>query len=149
MIALEPQQRVEVRGAGGIAVGHRHDVGPRGVADRRIGGQRLVEDLADQGGRHLGRADQPRKMVAQRALEARLAEDGGVQRAGQHRLGRGRLLGGFANPGPDRIDRAGLRSGIFLTTALSMALSLDPPFGRRETASRLNLRPNALQAQLP
>ena len=37
VVALEPQQRVEMRGAGGIALGHRHDVGARRQADGGIG----------------------------------------------------------------------------------------------------------------
>src|SRR5262249_60877932 len=78
VITLEPQQRIEMRGAGRIALGHRNDVGAGGEPDRPIAGERLVEDLADQRRRYLGRAGQPRQVVTERALKPGLAENSGV-----------------------------------------------------------------------
>ena len=69
MVALEPHQRVEMAGAGGIAIGHCHDVGARSKPDGGVGGEGLIEGLADEGGRHLGRAGKARQVVAERALE--------------------------------------------------------------------------------
>ncbi len=109
VVALEPQERVEMGGAGGIAVGHGHDVETSGETDSRIGGEGFLEDLADQGGGHLGGAGEAGQVVAQRALEARLAEDGGVQQAGQDGVGGGSRLGGLADIAPDRVDRAAFR----------------------------------------
>ena len=91
--------------AGRVALDHRLDVGACREPDARIGGKGFVEGLADQGGGHLGRAGQPRQVIAERALEARLAQDGGMERPGQHGFGGGRRLGCLANPIPDRIYR--------------------------------------------
>ena len=46
--ALEVEQRLHHPEAGGIAVGDRHDVGAKRLADRRVAGDRLGEGLADQ-----------------------------------------------------------------------------------------------------
>jgi hypothetical protein len=96
-------------GAGRIALGDGNDVGTRGQPDGGIGDKRLLEDLADQRRRHLCRADETGEVVAQGSFEPALAQDGGVQGAGQHRLGGGGRLGGIADPCPDRIDRPGFR----------------------------------------
>ncbi len=105
MVALEPEQRIEMGSAGGVTLGDSHDVGPRGEPDALIGGQRLIEGLADQRRRHLGRASEPGQMIAQRVLEPGLAQDRGVEGASQNRLGGRSREGRLANPAPDRIDR--------------------------------------------
>ncbi len=106
VIALEPEQRVEMGSAGRVTVGDRHDVGACRQTDTRIGREGFVEGLAYQGGRHFGRANEARKVIAQRALETRLAQDRGMERSREHGLGRGGCLGGLANPVPDRVHRA-------------------------------------------
>jgi hypothetical protein len=111
-----------VRRAGRIAIGDSHDVETRRQADGRVGGQRLVKDLADQRGGHLGGAGEPRQMIAQRAFELGLAEDGGVQGSGKHRFGRGSGLRRLADLGPNRVHRAGFRC-VLCDGAVHMALS--------------------------
>ncbi len=155
VVALEPHQRIEVAGAGGIAVGHRHDVGARGEPDGGIGGEGLVKGLADERGRHLGRAGKTRQVIAERALELGLAEDGGVQQPRQHRLGRGGSLGGLADPGPDGIDRPQIsRSGLgrvlelyAIHGALLRSASVPSACGAIDTPPGGKLMPAALQAQ--
>ena len=64
-------------------------------------------------------------MIAQRIFELGLAEDGGVQGAGQHRFGRGSRLRGLADLGPNRVNRAGFRC-VLCDGAFHMALSFGP-----------------------
>src|SRR5262245_61926452 len=51
-----------------------------------------------------------RKPVADRIDETRLAQDGRVDQAGEHRLARARLFGFASNLSPNRIEALDLRS---------------------------------------
>src|SRR5262249_34620080 len=93
------------------------------------------------------------QVIAERTLEPGLAENSGVQHAGQDGLGAGGHLGGVANPSPDRVDRPGL-GGILDQCAVHMALSFDRsgslvPEQVDRYASRPHSTSTALQDKCP
>ena len=103
--ALEVEQRLDVARARRIAVAHGGEVGAERAAELRAGGEHLPEGLRDQAGVDVGMVEALRQAVAHGVLEAVLAEDGGVDEAGQRRLGAHRLLGLAPQLRPDGIDR--------------------------------------------
>src|SRR5262245_14716602 len=103
--ALEVEQGFDVAAAGGIAIEHGGKIGAEGATELRLLAQDLCKSLADQTGVDVGMIEALGQAVADRLLQACLAEDGGKDEAPERGLVGGNLLGLVPHGRPNGIDR--------------------------------------------
>ena len=103
VVALEIEEWIDQPAAGRVALGDGYEIGAKHVPEAWVGREHFVEGLVQKPG--IDRMLEPlRQAMADRILEARLAQDRCVDEARKHRLLGARLLCLAPHLIPDWVD---------------------------------------------